>query len=118
MREILLTLEAQEDGESMGGGFTVPGHNIREVQYHVHLMGQAGLLTVVDIQTLGDQIPLAVPLSITWAGYDFLGATKDKDGSLWQAAKDKVIGPAGGVAFSVLLEWLKTEALRRLGIDP
>ena len=39
-----------------------------------------------------------------------------RDSGLWQKAKEKVIGPAAGVSFTLLLEWLKEEGKRRLGI--
>ena len=58
--------------------------------------------------------PCAIPLSITWAGHESLGAFEDS--TSWASAKKKVISPAGSVAFSVLLEWLKSEAKRKLGL--
>lgn len=52
---------------------------------------------------------------LTWAGCDFVEASSDP--GLWARAKEVVIKPAGGVAFAVLLEWLRAEALRRLGLQ-
>lgn len=78
---------------------------------HVVLLLEAGLLdgTVVDFVSEPKQ---GIVTGLTWAGHDFLGSIKD-DG-LWKKAKDTVIKPAGGVAFTVLLEWVKAEAMRRL----
>jgi hypothetical protein len=85
-----------------------------QIGYHVYLMGQAGLLEVSDTSSMDSRTPEAIPLNMTWYGHEFLDATKDSD--LWAKAKKNVIGPAGGVAFSVLLEWLKEEAKNRLGL--
>jgi hypothetical protein len=41
-----------------------------------------------------------------------------RDPTLWQRAKENVLKPAGGMAFNVLLEWLKTEAKTKLGLPP
>jgi hypothetical protein len=51
---------------------------------------------------------------LTWDGYEFLESAKDEN--LWGKAKSIVIKPAGGVAFGVLLDWLKAEAKSRLGM--
>lgn len=84
------------------------------VDYHVHLMSQAGLITAIDTTALDSASPGAIPLGITWAGHDFLDAAKDD--TLWNKAKATVIKPAAGVAFDVLLAWLKHEAKQRLGL--
>ncbi len=59
---------------------------------------------------------VAVLWRLTWLGHDFADAASDS--KLWAKAKTNVIAPAGGVAFSVLLEWLKAEVKRQLGLPP
>lgn len=77
-------------------------------------VAQAGLIIAADIGGSFAVTPLAMPISITWEGYEFLNASRDS--GLWQKAKEKVIGPAAGVSFTLLLEWLKEEGKRRLRI--
>lgn len=96
------------------GELQIPGFTDEQIGFHVHLLGQAGLALVADSSYMENLLPSAVPLSITWEGYEFLDAAKDD--TLWNKAKDKVIKPAGGVAFGVLVEWLKAEAKTRFGI--
>ena len=70
---------------------------------------------VVSYHENASSIPSVVILErLTWSGHEFADAAND--GALWAKAKTNVIGPAGGVAFTVLLEWLKAEAKSRLGI--
>jgi hypothetical protein len=116
IRAILLWIESQPEGHNVGWNLTVPGYNDDEIGYHVHLMGQAGLL-LVDNVTFSDSLaPRADPVSITWAGHEFIDSVKDD--TLWAKARTKVLAPAGGVAFTVLLEWLKAEGKARLGLPP
>lgn len=92
----------------------IEGRTDEEIGYNTYLMAQAGLVEVANFKPVEKAVQYAIPLALTWQGEDFFSAAADD--SLWAAAKEKVIGPAGTVAFSVLLEWLKAEALRRLGL--
>lgn len=51
---------------------------------------------------------------ITWAGYDFLDASRNDD--IWNVTKRKVM-QVGSWTFSLVVELLKEEAKRRLGIE-
>lgn len=113
VRKILQLMEAGEDA-SFGRIPEVDGFTEDQVGFHVHLMAEAGLVSAADCTTLGDSSPKAIPMCITWAGYEFLEAAKDD--TLWAKARDVVLKPAGGAAFGVLLEWLKSEAKARLGL--
>jgi hypothetical protein len=114
IRSILLWIESQPEGHNTGWELSVPGYSADEVSYHVHLMGQAGLLVVEPSTSIGSKVPAAIPVSITWDRCDFLAATKDD--TVWAKARAKVIAPAGGVAFKLLLEWLMAEGKARLGL--
>ncbi len=113
IRSILLSMEANEHGIAADCP-AIEGFTEEQIGYHVYLMGQAGLITVADATTLSDQSPSAIPLSITWAGHDFLDSVKDE--TLWKKAKSIVLKPAAGVAFDVLVAWVKAEAKQRLGL--
>ncbi len=116
VRKILLWMEAQPEGHNINWTIEIDGHDEEAIGFHAHLMEQAGLIVATECTTQSDLSPAAIPVSITWDGYEFLGASKDN--KLWTLAREKVIGPAGGVAFTVLLEWLKVEGLKRLGLPP
>lgn len=113
IRKILLVLESQEHG-FFREPLVVDGYTEEQIGYHVHLLGEAGLLKVRDHTHLQSMSPEAFPISITWAGHEFIDAAKDE--SIWEKAKTKVLKPIGGVALDVLLEWLKAEAKQRIGL--
>lgn len=113
IRSILIAMEEETFGFP-NGELQIPGFTNEQVGFHVHLLGQAGLVLVANSSYMENLLPSAVPLSITWDGYEFLDAAKDD--TLWNKAKDMVIKPAGGVAFGVLVEWLKAEARTKFGI--
>ncbi len=112
IRKILKETEEMAPGEQLTG-FTYEDIDDAITDAHVALLLEAGLLdgTVVEYMSEGKK---GIVTGLTWAGHDFLDSIKDD--SLWRTAKETVIKPAGGVAFSVLLEWAKAEATRRLGL--
>ena len=116
IRSILKQTEAQPHGFSSDLAEAFPGHTGEEVGFHVHLMGQAGLLVVADNTTLSHSSPSAMPISITWDGYEFLKAAANDN--LWAKAKKHFIKPGAEAAFSVLLAWLKAEAKKEFGLPP
>lgn len=116
VRKILKLVEAHETALNVGWDLAVDGYTDEQIGYHIHLMGQAGLVIAIDSTTMSDTSPSAMVSSLTWQGHDFLESIKDDD--LWAKAKKHVLIPAGGAAFSVLKEWIKAEAKQRLGLPP
>ena len=116
VRAILKWMEAQPEGHNVDWKIEIEGHTAEQIGFHVHLMGQAGLIVADDSTATEHLSPQATPVSITSDGYEFLDAASDS--AVWSKARHHVIGPAGGVAFTVLLEWLKAEARIRLGLLP
>lgn len=114
IRKILLAMEAREHA-FVQDKLAIDGHTEEQVGFHIYLLGEAGLAKVAEHTELESQSPSAFPLHLTWEGYEFLEAAKDE--TLWGKAKSVVIKPAGGVAFGVLVEWLKAEAKTRLGLS-
>jgi len=118
VRKILIDMEGCESGYV--GNLEIEGYTEDQILHHVYLMGQANLLEIADITSIGSESPQALPLSITWSGHDFLDAMRDD--TIWNKAKEKVLMPAGkaavGASFSVLLGWLKYQAAEKLGIPP
>ncbi len=113
VRKILLAIEAMDNGR-VDCDIEISGFTKDQIGYHVFLMGQADLLKVVDISNLDSKSPQAEPIHLTWAGHEFLDASRDED--LWSKAKSKVLKPAGGFAFDILLEWLKAAVKQKIGL--
>lgn len=113
IREILLQIEATPVGQ-FTSKISYDGANPETIMSHVALLIEAGLVDGPTLKTNSGGI-MAKPTGLTWAGHDFLDSIRDE--SLWQKAKTTILKPAGGVALSVLLDWAKDEAKRRLGIN-
>jgi len=116
VRAILIWIEGRPEGHNVNWRIAIDGFTDEQISYHVHLMGQAGLLVTTSMTSLDPRSPSAVAISMTWAGHEFLSAARDD--TLWAKAKTKVIGPAGSAVFTVLLDWLKAEAKTYLGLGP
>ena len=52
---------------------------------------------------------------LTWKGHDFIDAAKDE--SIWNKAKETILKPTVSITFSLLLEWLKEEAKKKIGLS-
>ena len=76
VRKILLVMEAHDAGFAPQP-FTVAGYDQDLVDHHVWLMAQGDLVTAVDTTSMGDAGPGAIPLSITWAGHEFLDTVRN-----------------------------------------
>lgn len=110
IRDILFWMEEHE------GGFPkIPEKSDREIGYHCHLLGDAGLIRTADARSLSDTLPRAFPLSITSLGHDFIDSARSK--TVWSTVKNKVLTTTGGVSIAILTELLKEEAKRRLGLS-
>lgn len=115
VRKILLVLSEQGEGHKIFWEEELPEWTAAQILHHAHLMSQGGLIEVADVSTMDTRLPQALPVSITWAGHEFIDAVRDP--SLWEKAKTTVLKPAGGVAITVLLDWAKAEATRRIGLS-
>jgi hypothetical protein len=115
VRHLLRWMADQPEGSNVGWKIEIEGYTDEQIGYHAYLMHQANLMLAVDCTSLEHQSPRWMPLSLTWAGHDFLESVSDE--TLWSKAKKNVIQPAGGVAFNVLLDWIKAEAKARLGLS-
>jgi hypothetical protein len=97
-----------------------PRHPFCETQtpeevYQIALMKDAGLVDAETYSNLGKPSSATI-FRLTWAGHDFLDASRDN--TIWKKAVEHVIKPGTSWTFSLLTEWLKQEAKKRLGILP
>ena len=110
MEIVRLLLLQQETGESPQ---ELNGYEEQLVVYNAALMLEAGLIVGRAIEDETGTPVSVVILRLTWAGHDFLDSTRDP--SIWATAKERVLKPGMSWTFSILLEFLKSEAQRRLG---
>jgi hypothetical protein len=79
--------------------------------YQIALMKDAGLVNA-DIDTVGGIPEKATIIRLTWDGHDFLDSSRDN--KIWKMAVEHIIKPGASWSFSILVEWLKYEARRRV----
>lgn len=109
IRAILFAVEAVPEGELPPNPFRLPGYSDEVVAYHVHLMGEAGLLDVYDITELSHTLPQAMPARITWAGHDFADTVREQ--AVWNQTKE-ALKAGGSGAFGLVLSLAKQLAER------
>lgn len=109
VRKILLALEEHEHGFAPQN-FLVDGYSEEQVGYHIHIMNQAGLIHAVDITSLNDKSPQAIPSKLTWEGYEFLEAAREP--TRWQAALTKAKEKGAALTFDILKAILVELSLR------
>ncbi len=117
VREILRFMEAQNHGLAPDDGWNIQiaEYSDDQIRYHIYLMGQAGLLETVTNTAIGDTVPSALPLNMTWAGHEFLSAAADD--TVWAAVLKKVGGGLSTIAFALLQELLLAQARPHLGLS-
>ena len=97
VRKILLELE---DIPYELGGFDLEleGYSPDQISYHVMLLNEAELIEANDLSTFGG--PKWTPKRLTWAGHEFIEASRDE--SRWEKAKNIMKEKGSGMAFDVL----------------
>jgi hypothetical protein len=123
-REILRQIE--ESPESAGPNINPAGRSPEEISYHVKLLAEAGLVEagVADGQ-FRDRQPdgslrirgqkVYSPISLTWAGHEFLDAARDN--TRWNSAKRKVMDTTGGLALQFVSALLMHGGKKLLGLE-
>ena len=115
VRKILIFMSTSDEGPNVDWAAKIPGYTEDQILHHAALMKQGGLIIAGDYGDLDSALPIALPVCITWAGHDFLSAVIDD--TVWAKAKKTVLAPAAGATWAVVMEWLKAESLRRLGLS-
>lgn len=111
VRHILQDIEKVPAGHTITKVTPYPGLSPQEYIGHVDLLLDAGFLKgrVECYVTQRLQID-----RITWQGLDFLQAMRDD--TIWNKAKKHVMKEAGSWTFSLLMDYLKMEAARAIGL--
>ena len=110
IRAMLLAIEAETSGWAPNE-LEIPGYTQEQIKYHAVLLGEAGLADVCDITT-GD-CPAAIVNRLTWAGHEFLDASRENQ--IWNQAKDK-INKIGGASIGIWVALLTELIKKKLGL--
>jgi hypothetical protein len=110
VRKILLAMAAGPGGYAPEP-LEIEGYDQDTIQHHAYLMEQAGLITAVEATAQQSPSPVAIPLSITWEGHEFL--EKARDPTIWVRGLT-LAKKAGSVSFPILTKALTDVALDKL----
>ena len=75
IRAMLLAVEGDPHGRAPE--IEIAGYTQEEIGYHAVLLGEAGLAVVIEMTGFSDQSPTATVSRLTWAGHEFLDASRD-----------------------------------------
>lgn len=103
VREILLEVEARDDGRA----FRYEPENVSATKrHHVELLLKAGLLYEVGVTKGG-----RTKVHLTWEGHDFVDTVRET--SIWEKTKETAVG-AGGWTIGILSDIAKTLIRQRV----
>tara|TARA_R110000782_G_scaffold19665_1_gene53542 strand:- start:1911 stop:2297 length:387 start_codon:yes stop_codon:yes gene_type:complete len=87
IRSLLLFLEERDDLSLIQASDILIGDASQpQVQYHLNLMFQAGLIDGEPVRsTSSDRLIYVVPFALTWTGHEFLESVRDPE--IWRQAK-------------------------------
>lgn len=110
IRQILLKVE-EIPTPSNFDLIEIPGHEQEEISYHVKLLGDAGLLDVYDLRTLGPNGFKYAPMALTNAGHDLLDSIRSD--TVWRKARSR-LHKVGGSASMEVIQSLLTSIIRNM----
>lgn len=112
IRKMLLQIESDEHGFAPKE-IEITGYTQEEIGYHAILLGEAGLAKVVDLTSDGSDSPEGMITRLTWAGHEFIDASRETH--TWNEAKD-LINKIGGATMQIWITVLTSLIQKKLGI--
>ncbi|HUT54550.1 MAG TPA: DUF2513 domain-containing protein [bacterium] len=103
IRKILQSIEEEPTGFAPNH-IKIEGYSEDQINYHVYLMIDAGLLEGFKVTSHDSNSPEAKARNLTWFGHEFLDASRDN--TRWEKAKT-IVNFLGGVTLDVFIEILK-----------
>ena len=99
-RKILIEMESHDHGRAPREFFTLDEYAPEQIGFHIWLLGDAGLIVSEEVTGMLSPSPEAIPINLTWAGYEFLDAARS-DGT-WNKALTTVKSSGVSVTFDLL----------------
>jgi len=113
IRKILFNIEEYEHALAPKE-INIDGYNQDQIGYHIYIMGEAGLLEVIERTTLDCSSPIAQARSITWEGHDFLDAIRSD--TIWEKTKRKITEAGASMAFEIVKTIAIAISIKQIGL--
>lgn len=97
VRDILLEME-KRTAKQRGDEIVIAGHTPEEINYHIGLMHQAGLLKAANATSFDGVKWIAI--DILWPGHEFLDDARSD--TVWEKAKQRAMTTAGALSLEAL----------------
>ncbi len=98
-RKLLLVIEEAPYKGKSGYSLVADGDTSEEVDYHIMLLNEAGLIQAKGITSLNGKTKWSIE-RLTWQGHEFLDAARDQD--RWNKAKKLVLEQGGRLTLDTL----------------
>ena len=113
IRRIAFVIEESDGIDSTA--ITIDGFNADQIAYHCELMNEAGLFTAIDTTCMSSPYSEFHINRLTTVGHDFVDAARND--TLWKKAMATVKSQVGGVTIELMIQYLKAQAMSRLGLS-
>ncbi len=113
IRKLLLDIESNSNGFDIVTIDDIEGYSNEQVQYHLALLNEAGLIIAHDASA-GDGIHF-IPVRLTWDGHEFLDSARND--TIWNKTLHEIGKVTESVALPLLRELL-TAAIRSQLLPP
>jgi hypothetical protein len=114
IRQVLFKMEDHSGGFAPSNCEIEGDFTAAQIGYHVWLLGNAGLMKVTDVTSLGSEAPQAIARNLTWEGHDFIAAARND--TIWAHAKEKAKSVGGALSLGVFKQLLESLVKHQLGI--
>ena len=112
VRQILLKIDEYPE-ERLPSQPLVSGWHDKQVNYHLKLLREAGLIEAIVFEGSGQQS--FANISMTWSGHEFLDLAREE--SRWEKAKARLGGALNSTTLAVLQEVLVSLAKSAAGLS-
>jgi hypothetical protein len=113
VRKILMAIEDHPHGRAPDR-IEIEGFTEAQINYHVYIMIEGGLVEGSDITHMGSEGYEAMASRLTWAGHEFLDAARDE--GRWQGALRIAKEKAGTVTIGIMTQLLSSLMKQSLGL--
>ena len=113
LRELLLHYESKPN-DRMDASPTIDGFSKLEVDYHLLLMYEAGLVRAEAALSKTGRVIRVYPFSLTWEGHELLDAARNA--TTWKRVKKSVLSKTGSVSIELLKAALLAYAKGKVGL--
>lgn len=102
LRKLLLSIEESDDIPVHPDQLAKLCHDQNLLNYHIHLLFEAGFIEAIESNIMGNPIPQYLILYLSNSGCDYLDSVRDV--TVWNKVKSCLSSVGGNVALNIVQE--------------